>query len=187
MSADRATGPLRVALIGAECTGKTSLAMAMARELPGLWLPEILREWCEALGRTPRPHEQAGLMRAQLEREVRGHQEAARADLRWLISDSTPLVTALYSVELFDDASLLPEALAHQRGYDLTLLLEADLPWVADGIQRDGPAVRAGFHARLVATLHAHRVAYVPVGGDEGERLAGALAAARQAYNLRTR
>jgi len=45
VSADRATGPLRVALIGAECTGKTSLAMAMARELPGLWLPEILREW----------------------------------------------------------------------------------------------------------------------------------------------
>lgn len=187
MSVVRPGEPLRVALIGAECTGKTSLAISLARELPGLWLPERLREWCDESGRTPAAHEQAGLMRAQLEREAEGQQRAAREGLRWLISDSTPLVTALYSAELFGDPSLLPEALAHQRRYDLTLLLEIDLPWVADGILRDGPQVRAAFHARLVATLHAHRVAHVPVGGGEGARLARALAAARQAYNLRTR
>ena len=46
-----------------------------------------------------------------------------------------------------------------------------------DGIQRDGPEVRARFDARLRAALQKHGLPWVSVQGPEGDRLATALAA----------
>jgi hypothetical protein len=60
----------------------------------------------------------------------------------WVVADTTPLMTAVYSHMLFDDDSLYPMALAHQALYDSTLVTGLDLPWVADGLQRDGPHAR---------------------------------------------
>lgn len=168
-----------IALVGAECTGKTTLAQALAAELPALWLPEALRAFCEREGRTPRPDEQLGLMREQMAGEAAARERAAREGIAWVVCDSTPLVTALYSVMLFEDHSLLGPALEHQRGHTLTLLADVDLPWVADGIQRDGPQARAAFHALLLETLRAHRLPFRFVSGAAGQRLAGALQALR--------
>ena len=171
----RMTLPGTIALVGAECTGKTSLAQALAADLPALWLPEALRDFCEREGRTPRPDEQLGLMREQMAREAAARKRAAREGIAWVVCDSTPLVTALYSVMLFEDRSLLEPALEHQRGHTLTLLADVDLPWVADGIQRDGPQARAAFHTLLLETLRAHRLPFRFVSGTDGQRLAGAL------------
>lgn len=173
------SSPRTIALVGAECTGKTSLAAGLAETLGGLWLPELLREFCEREGRTPRPDEQAALMREQMAREADALRRAAREGLAWVILDSTPLVTALYSAMLFDDRSLLAEALAHQRGHAVTLLADVDLAWEADGIQRDGPQERARFHGLLVATLREHRIAHATVSGRDRARLRAALHAVR--------
>lgn len=175
----RRRAPGTIALIGAECTGKTTLAQALSAELPGIWLPEALREFCDREGRTPRPDEQAGLMREQIEREAAAAARAEREGVAWVICDSTPLVTALYSVMLFGDHSLLAAGIEHQRRHALTLLADTDLPWAPDGIQRDGPAVRDQFHRLLVATLREHGIAHITVGGDEIARLDAALRAAR--------
>lgn len=175
----RRSEPGTIALIGAECTGKTTLAQALSAELPGIWLPEALREFCDREGRTPRPDEQAALMREQIERESAARARAAHEGVPWVICDSTPLVTALYSVMLFGDHSLLGAGIEHQRRHALTLLADTDLPWAPDGIQRDGPAARAQFHRLLVATLREHGIAHVSVAGDEIARLDAALRAVR--------
>ena len=172
------SGPLRIAVIGAECTGKSSLCEALADRLPGLWVPEALREFCDRLGRTPRADEQAGLVGEQLAREQAAMVRASALACDWLVIDSSPLATALYSLELFDDASLLPAAIAHQHAYDLTLLAGIDLPWTADGIQRDGPDARASFHARLTGLLSEAHIAHTELRGALPERLLEALLAA---------
>ena len=43
-----------------------------------------------------------------------------------------------YSVQVFSDASLNARAAAAHRRCHLTLLTALDLPWRADGLQRDG-------------------------------------------------
>jgi len=63
------TAVRRVAIIGAECVGKTELARGLAASLPGLWIPEYLREFCDRLRRTPRPPEQAHILAEQRRRE----------------------------------------------------------------------------------------------------------------------
>ena len=58
-----------VAIVGAESTGKTMLAQALAARLRAAWVPEVLREWCDREGRTPRPEEQLPIAEEQ-ERRV---------------------------------------------------------------------------------------------------------------------
>jgi len=170
-----------IAVVGAESTGKTTLCRELAAELPAVWVPEALREFGERRGRTPRADEQAALMAEQIAREREALAQAAESGLRWVIVDSTPLATALYSEQLFGDASLMPAAIAHHQGYAHTLLAGLEVPWQADGIQRDGPAARADFHARLAAVLAREAIAHLPLPGDPDARRALALARLRAA------
>lgn len=175
--------PRRICLIGAESSGKTTLARALADRLPGLWVPELLREFCELHGRPPRVDEQSLLMRAQIAREEQVQALASRQGFGFVVCDSSPLATALYSAELYRDASLLRAAIEHQRGYALTLVTAIDIPWQADGVQRDGPQARERFDARLARELYANGLAFRRIAGDPRERVVGALDALGIAYN----
>lgn len=171
---------MKIAIVGAESTGKTSLAhdLTQAMQADGksaCWVPELLREWCNAHGRTPLPHEQNAIALEQAKRV----NLAGPSD--FLISDTSPLVTAVYSELLFNDRSLYPFALEHQKIYDLTLLTGLDLPWVADGIQRDGPRAREQFDAQLRHVLGHNRLNYTVVYGSGSQRTKNALQAIERA------
>jgi nicotinamide riboside kinase len=167
-----------VAIVGAESTGKTTLAAALAPQLAqqsGLrvaWVPEVLREWCAHVGRTPQAHEQATILRSQQERI-----DAAAAAHDVVVCDTTPLMTAVYSRLVFGDGSLDERAVHLHRRMALTLLMAIDLPWVPDGHQRDGPQVREPVDTLLRGLLQAHHLPFAVVGGVGEARVAQALAA----------
>ena len=167
----------RVAVVGAECVGKTSLCQALAQSLPGLWVPEYLREFCDRAQRTPLAHEQRDILQMQIELESRRQRQAAELGLAWLCCDSAPIATALYSLMLFGYADLIEPALQHHRHYQATLLLEPDLPWIADGIQRDGPGVREQFHRLLTQYLQEQGIPFHRVSGRDQDRVALAIRA----------
>ncbi len=161
-----------VALLGGECTGKTTLGQALARHFDAAFVPEVLREWCDAAGRTPRREEQAQIAAEQARRI-----QAAAQGQALVFCDTTPLITALYSQQYFDDTTLLPAALDFQRGCALNLLCATDLPWEPDGVQRDGPAARARLDQHLRGTLTKAGLGWTDVAGPEARRLALAIAA----------
>jgi nicotinamide riboside kinase len=169
-----------IAIVGAESTGKTTLAQALVPALAAetgqrvAWVAETLREWCERVGRTPQAHEQASILRAHHERI-----DAAAAGHDIVVCDTTALTTAVYSTLIFGDRSLDERALALHRRMAHTLLTATDLPWVADGHQRDGPHVREPVDRSLRERLVAARLPFSVVGGQGGERLARALDALR--------
>lgn len=165
-----------IALVGAESTGKTTLARALAAQLPALtgapvtWVGEWLREWCSREGRTPRSDEQAAIA-AEQQRRI----DAAAATHAWVVADTTPLMTAVYSALLFGDRSLLPLAAQAHHGYAATLLTAVDLPWQADGLMRDGAHVRAPVDRLVREALAAHGIVWSVVGGAGEARVAAAL------------
>jgi nicotinamide riboside kinase len=171
---------LLVAIVGAESTGKTTLAAALAEALAResgrrvAWVPEVLREWCDHTGRTPLAHEQASIMRAQHERL-----NAAAETHDIVVCDTTALMTAVYSRIVFGDRSLDERAVALHRRAGVTLLTALDLPWVPDGLQRDGPQVREPVDNALRELMHHHGIAHAIVAGSGEARLQNALAAAR--------
>lgn len=176
MTAPRGSGPV-VAILGAESTGKSELARALSgalheRGLPCSLVEEHLRDWCIREGRTPRIDEQAAIAGEQSRRI------ALAAAQGWVVADTTALMTAIYSDLLFDDGSLYEPALLELRETArFTLVTALDLPWVADGLQRDGPHVREPVDALLRAALQRGGIGYSVVHGSGAQRLANALRA----------
>ena len=190
MSTRAAEAPLRVAIVGAESTGKSDLARALADALAREFalrcgvVDEYLRHWCELHARTPRADEQMGIAR---EHAARIAHTGAQPGLDVVICDTTPLMVAVYSDLLFDDRALEPVARACQQTMDVTLLTSLDLPWVADGLQRDGPHVRAPVDALVRARLLAWGTPWSLVSGTGPARVASALDALRPLLRDRAR
>ena len=190
MSTRASESPLRVAIVGAESTGKSDLARALADALArefGLRcqvVDETLRDWCNEHGRTPRADEQMGIAREHASRIAAA---AARIDVGVVLCDTTPLMVAVYSDLLFDDRALEPVARDCQRAMDATLLTSLDLPWVADGLQRDGPHVRGPVDVRVRARLAEWETPWSLVSGSGAARVASALDALRPLLRQRAR
>jgi len=172
---------LKVAIVGAESTGKSQLAHALAQALASEFglrcvvVDEWLRDWCALQDRTPRADEQRGIALEHARRIA----AAAEADVDVVLCDTTPLMVAVYSDLLFEDRTLEPLARECQQGMDMTLLTSLDLPWVADGLQRDGPHVRAPVDARVRARLGEWATTWSLVSGSGPARIASALDALR--------
>lgn len=161
------TAPRRVALLGAESTGKSTLAQALAARYRTVWVPEYLREFVEVNARVPREDDQPGIARTQLEREA-----TLAADARgFLFCDTTPLMTAVYSRIYW--GRVPPDLLALEAAHDYayTLVAAPDLPWVPDGLQRESEAVRLRVHAQLVAVLEERGIPFVLLTGELEERV----------------
>lgn len=168
-----------IAIVGAESTGKTTLAGALQRTLAAqghrvALVGEYLREFCARERRTPSAAEQPSIA---LEQSARIAAAAVAHDL--VIADTTALMTAIYSHHLFGDPALLDDAIRQQARCHLTLLTTLDLPWVADGLQRDGAHVRAPVEAALRSALIDGGLPFAVISGIGDTRIGAALAAVR--------
>jgi NadR type nicotinamide-nucleotide adenylyltransferase len=157
----------RVAILGAESSGKSTLAEALAAHYGTVWVPEYLREFVEVNGRVPFEEDQAGIARTQRARE-----EAAAARARgFLFCDTTPLMTSIYSRMYWNRVDAQLAALAASHDYAFTLVAAPDGPWVPDGLQRDSDEVRQAVHRLVVATLDEAGIPFVQVTGSLPQRL----------------
>ncbi len=130
---------LRIAVIGGESTGKSTLARGLAELTHGLVVTEVLRSFVEEHGRTPVQSEQRSILVAQHAREISAAQEFPHAVI---LCDPATTMTAIYSELYFQDSSLRDEALQYTAEYDALLWCRPDIPWVDDAGQHDGPQFR---------------------------------------------
>lgn len=167
---------LILSVLGAESTGKSTLApalaLALAQRTGQAWVcvDEYLREWVDAHGRTPRLCEQRGIA-------VEQHRRIAHAALGAnVVADTSALMTAVYSAVIFGDESLVDFAMGAECVYHQTLLTSLDVPWQSDGLQRDGAHVRAGVDACLVRILTAGSRHFTRLSGLAAQQLSQAQA-----------
>ncbi|HEX6708547.1 MAG TPA: ATP-binding protein [Albitalea sp.] len=180
---EQAGAGMIVAIVGAESTGKTTLAAGLRDALAAegrraALVSEYLREFCDRLHRTPVQAEQAHIAFEQTRRIA-----AAAATHDVVIADTSALMIAVYSELVFADTSLYAEAEAAHRHVDLTLLTALDLPWQADGHQRDGEQVREPVDALVRASLQRAGAAFSVVSGQGDDRLSMAIKAVQRALD----
>ncbi len=164
-----------IGIVGAESSGKTELARAlqarlMAEGRVAVLVGEVLREFCDRHRRTPRRDEQAQIAAEQTRRIA----DAAAAGAAVVVADTTALMTAVYSDVVFGDASLYAMAGSAHGRCDLTLLTGLDLPWRADGLQRDGEHVRVPVDALIRSALQRMAQPFAVVTGSGPARLESA-------------
>ncbi len=170
----------RVALVGAESTGKTTLAQALAAHFDTAWVPEFARDYLVARGGACTEADLGVIAQGQAELEER----LARTANRVLICDTNVLTTQLWYERYFGAPPAALRQLAADRTADLYLLCDHDVPWVADGL-RDSPAQRGWFHQRFVEELNALGRPTVTLSGPFAGRLAPAVAAVSELVGSR--
>lgn len=156
-----------IAILGAESTGKSTLAAALAARYGTVWVPEYLREFVDTQQRVPFEEDQFVIARTQREREQVLHAKARR----FLFCDTTPLMTALYSMIYWGRVDERLDALSRVNDYAVTLVTAPDTPWMPDGLQRESEEVRANVHRMVLATLDERRIPFVLVSGDLPQRV----------------
>lgn len=169
----------RICVLGAESTGTTTLARALARHYHTVWVPEYGREYCES------KIEEAGgwqayeqwqteefthIAQTQCDRE----DQAARLANKLLICDTNAFATNLWHERYLGKLSSAVEAISSGRKYDMVILTEVDIPFVQDGL-RDGEHVRHNMHARFEELLSEQSIAYTMLSGPHRQRLKKAI------------
>jgi HTH-type transcriptional regulator, transcriptional repressor of NAD biosynthesis genes len=122
----------RVAVLGGESSGKTTLTAALAAYFETAWVAEYGRElWDRQSGVLT----QTDLLKIAHE-QIRREEAALRLANQYLFCDTSPLTTAGYSGWMFDRLDGELAALA-ERPYDAIVLCRPDFPFVQDGTRRD--------------------------------------------------
>ena len=152
-----------IVVTGSECTGKTTLARALAERMHVPWVPEASRAYAEE-----RRDEGRALTREDVEPIARRDIAAADAALRsapaYLVLDTDLLSTVAYARHYYGACPAWIEAEARARRGTLYLLCAPDLPWLADGV-RDRPAAREAMHAHFRSVLREFGAAVTEVRG----------------------
>jgi NadR type nicotinamide-nucleotide adenylyltransferase len=168
----------RVRLLGAESTGKTTLATMLATAYGTIYVPEFGRcygEMKDRLGERWTSEEFTYIARAQNATE----DVAAEYATDILFCDTDVLTTALYHEEYMGRSS--PDVLDLIHAYDLTFLLAIDFPFVADGVRVESRRER--FERRLVAALEP-APGFVWLRGSLVQRMAYADAVIESRFGL---
>ena len=163
------SGPVaRVAILGAESSGKSTLAESLAAHYGTVWVPEYLREFVDTHARVPFESDQYRIAHTQLERE----NAAASRATRFLFCDTTPLMTALYSRQYWGRVDPQLARLDSRHDYAWTFVTAPDSPWEPDGLQRESEEVRQKVHRMLVDTLASRAIPFILLEGPLAQRRA---------------
>lgn len=128
----RALTTKRVCLLGGESAGKTTLAQALTKRMGcHVWVPEYGRQFCEEIGgvKNLKYEDLLTIAKKQVEMEDDAVNHSAQ---RWMVCDTSPLVTRFYSEKLYGKVD--PELVElSKRKYDMYFMLGMAHGWHQDG------------------------------------------------------
>lgn len=163
----------RIVLIGAESTGKSTLAKALAEHFNAPLSNEYVRHYVDQVQRELSAEDLTPIARGQLAAEDVAC--AAAKDL--VIHDTNILSSIIYAKHYFGISLDWVDHAFAERDYTLYLLCLPDIPWIADDGQRESPESREQLHTIFKATLDELDLPYVEIGGSAEARISSAIAA----------
>ena len=173
----RAHLTLRVVVLGAESTGTTTLAQALARHYDTAWVPEYGREYSETKLAAGFDVSWATAEFVTIASEQATREDAlARQANRVLICDTDPFATGIWHERYMGSRSAGVEAVAAGRRIDLHILTAPDIPFVQDGL-RDGERHREWMHSRFAEALRERGGEWLEVSGTHEARMTRSTAA----------
>ena len=169
----------KIAIVGPESTGKSTLSQQLATHYNTVWVPEYAREYCERLTEPCTWQDEINMFHGQLGLEKSLIPEAKQI----LICDTTFITVKIWSEHVFGQSpqEVLDEL--EKSRYDFYLLMNIDLPWEEDPL-RDFPHLREHFMEVWHKELQALDARYVTISGSGQQRFANAVIAIDQFLNI---
>jgi nicotinamide riboside kinase len=179
---------IRVVFTGSESTGKSTIALEVAKHYGVEVVPEFVRAFAEQKGAPIEFRDHGAIARGQIELEdayimratqispARPARPARPAPPALLIQDTDLLSTVVYCRHYFGGCPAWIEEAAAKRRPDLYLLCETDIPWIADGV-RDRGHIRNEMQRLFEDAVNEAKTASASLRGNAGNRLAAAISA----------
>lgn len=149
-----------VAIIGAESSGKTTLAQYLAKRYNGLLVPEYAREYMEQLSRPYTIADVEHIARQQIAQLSTFHSQLSTKETTDLVFFDTELI--ITKVWFEHKYGFCPDWLVdalHKYPMDVYLLCYPDLPWIPDPV-RENPDIRLELFNRYEAEVQALGIPY---------------------------
>ncbi len=164
---------VKIAVVGPESTGKSTIAERLARHYGTVCVPEYAREYCRNLNRTYTLQDEMNMFYGQLALE-RSLIPLAQHNL--LICDTMFLTIKVWCDYLFGGTPDAVKEALRSVPYDFYLLMDIDLPWIDDPL-RDFPNLREHFMQVWHDELRAIRANYQVISGLGDDRYVNAQVA----------
>ena len=163
----------KIAIVGPESTGKSTITSQLAKHYQTLWVPEYARYYCASLSQECDLQDEVNMFHGQLALE---ESIVAIAEKDIIFCDTTFLTVKIWSDEVFGETPQIVLNALPRYHYDLYLLMDIDLPWQEDPL-REFPDLRAHFMNIWHQELNALQANYAVISGTEEERLDNAIKA----------
>lgn len=161
------TAVKRVAIIGAESTGKSWLTESLGQHYHCLWVPEFCREYLTNLNRPYTQADVEAIARGQIETEDR---MAALTAGPYLFCDTNLLVIKIWMDSSYGHTPqwILDEI--PRRQYTHHFLTDYDIPYQPDPL-REHPELRDHYTRKYEEALTLFNIPYTKISGGMEERL----------------
>lgn len=167
----------RVCVLGAESTGTTTLARALAQHYKTVWIPEYGRMYSEGKLLAGPEAEWRSEEFLHIAREQAMLEDVlAESSNGLVICDTDPFATSVWHERYMGKPLPALDAYADGRTYALYIVTGDEIPFVQDGT-RDGEHIRHDMHKRFVEKLTQFKKPFVVVTGDPEQRLKAAIEA----------
>jgi nicotinamide riboside kinase len=170
----------RVALIGAECTGKTSLAVELSRRLGARFVPEAARVWARTVARPLTSFDVERIASIHLRAALKAQRAAFRAGEPILLLDTDLVSTLVYARHYHGVGPRWLRASAAGLRSDLYLLCTPEMGWEAEPGQRSTPREQAAVQLDMERALGALGCRHVRLEGTLEFRAGAAMRAIQE-------
>lgn len=170
----------KIVIIGPESTGKSTLSAQLAAHFRTEWVREYAREYLEQNGTAYHFEDLYAIAMGQIDLEekmaARVSAENNSGNPPFLFIDTDLCVIKIWSEFVFNKCDNRILTAISKRKYDLYLLCDTDLPWVADQL-REYPelAVRKKLFHYYKEEMTEQKVPWVIIRGSYEERLRTAI------------
>jgi nicotinamide riboside kinase len=174
------TNIYKIAVVGPESTGKSTLAQALASYYNEPWVPEIARTYVGKLNRPYNLNDISTMAKMQLKAE---HEMISKAQ-KFLFCDTSLLVHKIWASYVFKQIPIEITTLYQPDDYRLHLLCNIDLPWQYDPL-REHPNHREELFEIYESELFRSQVNYLNISGLAHERIQNAIEAMESIFNTK--
>jgi len=177
----------KIVVIGPESTGKSTLCKQLAAHYKTTWCPEYAREYLLKHGTTYSFDDLLTIAKGQLFLEEQTTQSAIRNLQSEIFIDTDMYVMKVWCEYVFGKCHqfILDEIV--KRKYDLYLLCNIDLPWVADELREyPNEEPRIELYRIYKDSMINQQTPWVEISGDYEERLQKAIVAVDAILSERT-
>lgn len=163
----------KIAVIGPESTGKSTLCEDLAKALNTVWVPEYARAYLQQLERPYTLTDLGLIAQGQMELENSVEEQANK----YLICDTTLHVIAVWSKHKYSYCDPTLEQAIQACNYDLFIVTNIDFPWQDDPL-REHPEehMRRYFFDLYKNIAQTSGKPYIIASGSPKERLDSVLA-----------